>query len=283
MKCIITPKRMEGYRTYLYQEEKSGSTIEKYLSDLKKLVTYAAGREITKELMICYKNFLKNEKNYKISSINSYLVAANGFFEYMGWYGLKVKTFRVQKKVFVPEEKVLTQKEFAKLVQAARSTGKMRLAMVLQTICATGMRVSELQFVTVESLRKGVVTIYNKGKERTILIPKSLQYRLLAYIHENAIRTGIIFCTSGGRPLDRTYIWREMKKLCLLTGVEADKVFPHNLRALFARTYYVLFKDIAKLADLLGHSNIETTRIYIKSSGVEHRRQLDSMGLLENL
>lgn len=282
-KKFITKAFLEQYENYLYCEEKSKATIKKYMSDLRKLSDYAAGRELTKELVIGYKEYLRENMSYHTVSINSYLVAANGFFRYMGWDELRIKTIRVQREVFVPEDKELTRQEYAQLVTTAKEEGKERLAMVLQTICATGMRVSELKFLTVEALRKGIMIIYNKGKERTILLPKDLQIKLRKYIRTQGIGQGMIFRTREDEPLDRSYIWREMKKLCARAGVAASKVYPHNLRALFARTYYHLFKDIAKLADILGHSSIETTRIYIKSSGLEHRRQLDRMRLLVEL
>lgn len=283
MERIITEELLEKYHEYLYQEEKSNATIKKYLSDLQKLILFADGREVTKELMIHYKEYLMNEKKYKSASVNSYLVAANRFFDYMSWYGLNVKTIKVQRAVFVSEEKEFTKLDFKKLVQAAQELGRSRIAMVLQAICGTGMRVSEVQFITVAAVKKGQVTVYNKGKERIILIQRSLQKRLLAYIHKNNIKSGIIFCTDSGKAMDRSYIWREMKKLCDSAGVSRSKVFPHNLRALFAKTYYTMYKDIAKLADILGHSSIETTRIYIKTSGSEHRQQLDKLNLLEGL
>lgn len=283
MKKIITEALLEKYSVYLYEEEKSSATIGKYLADLRKLMEYAGGQEITKELMIHYKEHLIHEKQYKSSSINSYLVAANRFFDYMDWYGLNVRTIKVQKTVFVPEDKELTKSDFKKLVTAAQDLGRTKIAMILQTICGTGMRVSEVQFVTVAAVKRGEITVYNKGKERVILIQRSLQMKLLAYIRKHDIQSGMVFCTASGRAMDRGYIWREMKKLCNQAGVSKSKVFPHNLRALFAKMYYAMFKDIAKLADILGHSSIETTRIYIKTSGSKHRQQLDRLKLLDGL
>lgn len=283
MKRIITEELLEQYRVHLFEEEKSSATITKYLSDLRRLMGFADGVELTKERMIRYKEYLMNEKQYKSSSINSYLVAANRFFSFMGWFDLRVKTVRVQRSVFIPEERELTKAEFQRLVKAAQELGKHKLAMVIQTLCATGMRVSEIQFLTVAAVEKGRVTVYNKGKERVILIQRSLRMRLLAYIKKYGIRSGRVFCTANEKPLERSYIWREMKKLSRRAGVKESKVFPHNLRALFARTYYAVFKDIAKLADLLGHSSIETTRIYTKTSGSRHQKQLDKLKLLDGL
>lgn len=281
MEKIMNEDLLKKYSQYLYREEKSSATIKKYLSDLRKLIQYMGGKAVTKERMIEYKEYLMKEKQYKSSSINSYLVAANRFFEYMNWYDVKVKTIKVQQSVFVPEEKELTKGEFKKLVKTAQELGKTKISMIIQTICGTGMRVSEVQFVTAEAVKKGQITVYNKGKERVILIQRSLQMQLLAYIRKHKIATGKVFDTASGKAMDRSYIWREMKKLCKKAGVAESKVFPHNLRALFARTYYTMFKDIAKLADILGHSSIETTRIYIKTSGTKHRQQLDKLRLLE--
>ena len=280
MKRQITDELLKDYEIFLYEQEKSKATIQKYMCDLRKLVAFSDGREITKLLVIEYKEHLRNKKKYKTSSINSFLVAANRFFEYMDWYDLRVKTYKVQREAFMPENKEISKEEYQKLVKTALEQGKTRIGMIIQTICATGIRVSELPAMTVTAVKKGVATIYNKGKERQILIPRDLQVRLLRYIRKMGIRAGMIFQTSRGKAVDRTWIWREMKKLCEETGVEKDKVFPHNLRHLFARTFYTLYKDIAKLADMLGHSSIETTRIYLKESFAEHRKQLEHMDLL---
>jgi site-specific recombinase XerD len=280
MKRRITKELLERYEIFLYEQEKSGATIQKYLCDLKKLAEYAKGRELSKPCIIAYKEHLRSGKQYKTSSINSFLVAANRFFEYMGWYELRVKTYKVQKEVFVPENRELSKNEYKRLVQTARRTGKHRIGMILQTICATGIRVSELSAITVSAVKKGGTTVYNKGKERQILIPRDLQVKLLGYIRKQGIHGGLVFQTTKGKAVDRTWVWREMKKLCDMAGVCKDKVFPHNLRHLFARTFYKMYKDIAKLADLLGHSNIETTRIYLKESLSEHRKQLEEMDLM---
>jgi site-specific recombinase XerD len=280
MKRKITEELLEQYKVSMYEQEKSKATIQKYMCDLKKMVKYVGNRELSKLLVIEYKEYLRNEKQYKTSSINSFLVAANRFFEYMGWYELRVKTYKVQKEAFIPENKELSKMEYKKLVRTARATGKLRIGMIIQTICATGIRVSELSSITVSSVKKGVATIYNKGKERQILIPRDLQICLMNYIRKQEIEAGFVFRTSSGKALDRSWIWREMKKICEAAGVCKDKVFPHNLRHLFARTFYTMYKDIAKLADILGHSSMETTRIYLKESFVEHRKQLEKMDLL---
>lgn len=280
MKKVITEKMLKKYETYLYEQEKSKLTIQKYMCDLKKLINFSKEREMSKMLVVEYKeHFRKNEK-YKTSSINSFLVAANRFFEFMGWYELKIKTFKLQKEVFIPENRELTKQEYKRLVKIAMKNGKTRIGMIIQTICSTGIRVSELSAIKVSSVKKGVATIYNKGKERQVLIPRDLQVRLLRYIRVQGVESGAVFQTSKGNSIDRTWIWREMKKLCADAGVNQGKVFPHNLRHLFARTFYSLYKDIAKLADILGHSSMERTRIYLKESYLEHRKQLEKLELI---
>lgn len=277
-KFFITEEILLQYQKHLYEEEKAVSTINKYIRDLKKLLEYASGRNITKELMIAYKKDLR--KKYKLSSINSFIVAANRFFEYFGWYGLRIKTYRIQKEMFVPENRNLSKEEYKRLIKTALKMGKKRLAMILQTVCATGIRISELANVTAESVREGVVEIYNKGKQRLILLPRKLRKKLLCYMRENNIISGIVFCTSGGKPVDRSNIWKEMKSLSERAKISAKKVYPHNLRHLFAKEFYKIEKDIAKLADVLGHSNIETTRGYIKTTSDEHQKLLDKMELV---
>ena len=276
----ITKNALENFRTYLYEQEKSRRTIEKYMCDLGKLEEYAAGRSLDKALVLKYKDYLKNERDYKTASINSFLVAANRFFEFMEWHDLKVKTYRIQKEIFLPEQRELTAEEYKRLVKAASRTGKVRLSLIIETICATGIRVSELSSITVQALKNGMASTYNKGKERKILMPGKLQKRLLCYVRKYGIKKGPVFQTKKGRALDRTYIWREMKKLCGEAGVDEEKVFPHNLRHLFARTFYGLNHDIVKLADMLGHSSIETTGIYLKESFTHYRKQLEKMNLL---
>ena len=276
---IITEEMLLQYKEYLYEEEKSESTIKKYIRDLKKLAEYAEGREVTKKLVAGYKKYLKEKKEYKLTSINSFLVAANRLFEYLGWYDLRVRTYRIQKEVFVPESRNLSKTEYKRLVKAALNKGKKRLAMIIQTVCATGMRISELAGVTLESVTEGVVEIYCKGKQRVILLPGKLRKKLLYYIKETGIVSGVVFCTSGGKAVDRSNIWKEMKLIGEEAGIYRGKVYPHNLRHLFAREFYAAGKDIAKLADVLGHSNIETTRGYIKTTSREHQRLLDQMGL----
>lgn len=280
----ITNKLLEKFREYLYEEEKSGATVSKYICDIKKLKEYvneyADGYELDKKLIVNYKEYLQNKGCYKSGSINSFLVAANCFFQFMGWNDLKIKTIKVQKKAFMPNNMDLSKEEYKKLVFAAEKSGKIQLAMLIQTLCAIGLRVSELAFITVKSVNEGTVNVYCKGKERQILIPKALQMKLLYYIHKNGTKSGVVFCTRSGKPINRSNIWREMKALCKEAGVEQEKVFPHNLRHLFAKTFYSTCKDIARLADILGHSSIETTRVYIMTTSREYQKHMDSMDLV---
>lgn len=276
----ITKAMLEEYKAYLYEQEKSKATIQKYMRDLKKLVDFVDDKEMSKSLAIQYKEYLKENEGYKTSSVNSFLVAANRFFEFMGWYEFRVKTFKLQKEVFMPQSNELSKWEYKQLVETAFGNGKIRIGMIIQTICATGIRVSELSAITVSSVKSGMATIYNKGKERMILIPRDLQVKLLGYTRKQKIKHGIVFKTSKGKAVDRTWIWREMKKLCDIAGVERKKVFPHNLRHLFARTFYSIYKDISKLADILGHSSVETTRIYLKESYIEHQKRIEKLNLI---
>lgn len=276
----ITSQMVEKFREYLYEEEKSPTTAKKYICDLNKLIIYAGEQELTKKLVISYKESLQSSKKYKSDSINSFLVAINCFFQFMGWEDLRVKTIKIQKKTFMPDNRELSKEEYKKLVTTAEKARKIKLAMIIQTLCAMGLRISELASITVKSVNSGIVIVYCKGKERHILIPKALQNKLLYYIHKNGITSGPVFCTRTGKPIDRSNIWREMKSLCKESGVEPEKVFPHNLRHIFAKTFYSTCKDIAKLADILGHSSIETTRIYIMTTSKEYQKQIDEMGLV---
>lgn len=271
---------MNDFKQALYEGEKSSSTIKKYMRDIKKLKEFLAGRELNKALLIKYKEELEKCGEFKISSINSFLAAANHFCEVMGWGGLRIKMIKVQRDTFCPEDKELTQDEYKCLIDTAMSEGDEKLALIIQTLGSTGIRISELQYVTVESLKSGMADIYNKGKMRKILYPSDLQRVLKEFAVKMNIKCGSIFRTGSGRAVDRSNVWKAMKKLCVRAGVDREKVYPHNLRHLFAKGFYKVKKDIAKLADVLGHSSIETTRIYIKSTGREHKRQLDMMKLV---
>lgn len=276
---ILRNKAVEDFEKFLYKEEKSENTIQKYLHDVRAFMIFAGDSEITKETVITYKNKLINE-NYAVHSINSMLASINSFFAFLDWTDCKVKSIKLQRQVYCPEEKELTKAEYMRLVNTAKQKGNERLNLILQTICGTGIRVSELQFITVEAIKTGEAIVSLKGKTRNVFIVKELRKKLLRYIAEQKIRSGAIFITRTGRPMSRTNIWREMKNLCAQANVNPKKVFPHNLRHLFARTFYGIEKDIAKLADILGHSSINTTRIYIISTGTEHRRRMENMHLI---
>ena len=276
---ILTEKMVADFSAYLKSEEKSENTIEKYLRDVRAFSVYLNGDEITKEAVIAYKSKLLS-MNYAVRSINSMLASVNGLFSFLGWADLKVKSIKLQRQIYCPEEKELTKAEYMRLVNTAKQKGNERLNLILQTICGTGIRVSELQYITVEAVKCGEAIVSLKGKTRTIFIVRELQKKLLRYAAEQGISSGTIFITRTGRPLSRTNIWREMKNLCEQAGVNPQKVFPHNLRHLFARVFYGIEKDIAKLADILGHSSINTTRIYIISTGNEHRKRMENMRLI---
>ena len=276
---ILTSEAIQNFKKYLREEEKSENTIEKYMRDVWVFTTYMNGAEITKESVIAYKDKLISE-SYAVRSINSMLASLNSLFSFLNWMDCRVKSIKLQRQIYCPEEKELTKAEYMRLVNTAKQKGNERLNLILQTICGTGIRVSELQFITVEAVKNGEATVSLKGKTRSVFIVKELQKKLLRYASEQKIQTGSIFITRTGKPISRTNIWREMKKLCKEAGVEPQKVFPHNLRHLFARVFYGIEKDIAKLADILGHSSINTTRIYIISTGDEHRRRMEHMRLI---
>ncbi len=280
MKRQITAETAAFFKKMLYEEEKGEATIEKYLRDLKKLQEFLGDRELSRENMILYKEHLQMCGKYKASSINSFLAAANCFCDVMGWPELKVKALKVQEGAFRPEECELTPEEYRRLVETAFKKGDERLALIIQTMGSTGIRVGELQYVTVESLEAGMADVSNKGKTRTILYPSGLQEVLKEYVVKRGLESGPVFCTKSGRPVDRSNIWTGMQGLCKDAGVDERKVHPHNLRHLFAQCFYEIKQDIAKLADVLGHSSIETTRIYIKSTWKEHKKQLEKMKLV---
>lgn len=277
-KRIITNQTIKSFEKYLLENEKASATTQKYMRDIRCFAEYAAEHALDKTLVLDYKGML--EQNYAIRSANSMLAALNSFFRFVGWSDLCVKQFKVQKEAYCSEEKELTKAEYTALVRTAEQKKNERLSLVVQTICGTGIRVSELQSITVEAVRKGEAIVSCKGKTRKIFIVSALRKKLLRYATEQKINSGIIFVTKSGKPLDRSNIWREMKSLCKQAGVLPQKVFPHNLRHLFARTFYGIEKDIAKLADILGHSNINTTRIYIITTGAEHQRRMENMRLI---
>ncbi len=279
MENILTPQLIVAFNAYLVTEEKSRNTIEKYLRDVRAFASFLAERMVTKETVIAYKNHLL-EQGYAPRSINSMLASVNALLVFMGWENCKVKALKLQRQIFCTEEKELSKQEYEKLVLTAQRKNNQRLSLLIQTICGTGIRISELPFITVEAAKRGEATVRLKGKTRRVFIVRDLQKKLLRYAAEQKIYRGMIFVTGTGKAMNRSNIWREMKALCKEAGVEPQKVFPHNLRHLFARVFYGIEKDIAKLADILGHSSIETTRIYIISSGQEHRTRMERMRLI---
>ena len=276
---LLTEEHIKSFINHLRLEEKSKNTIEKYARDVNTFAKLLNGKAVYKEIVIEYKQTLI-ANGYAVSSINSMLAAVNSLFDYLGWIDCKVKAIKTQRQIYCPENKELNKAEYLRLVEAAERTHNHRLNMILQTICGTGIRISELQFITVEAVKRGVVEVACKGKNRVIFIVKKLKKKLLRYVAERHIKAGVIFITKSGKPVNRTNVWREMKALCKQAHVDSDKVFPHNLRHLFARTFYKLEKDIAKLADILGHSSINTTRIYIISTGYEHLKRMENMRLV---
>ena len=274
---ILTNEKIHELANYLHREEKSAATQEKYLRDVRAFCEYTNGNEISKELVVDWKKHLV-EQGYAVRSVNSMLASVNCLLEFLGLSNCKVKNIRMQRQTYCAEDKELTKAEYLRLLQVSKKNEQLNL--VIQTICGTGIRVSELQFFTVEAIRYGEVTVDCKNKTRTILVPGKLKNILLNYAKRHSITTGAIFITRTGKPLNRSNIWAAMKKLCEAAGVKASKVFPHNLRKLFARTFYGIEKDIAKLADILGHSSINTTRIYIMTTGFEHRRKIERLGLV---
>lgn len=279
MERTLTNSKIQDFYTWLKSEEKSENTVDKYIRDVMAFMGYLGGETITKDTVIAYKSKLIDE-NYAVRSINSMLASLNSFFAFLGWVDLKVKSIKLQRQIYCPEEKELTKAEYMRLVNTAKQKGNERLNLLIQTICGTGIRVSELRFVTVEAVKCGEAVVSLKGKTRTVFVVKELKQKLLRYAREQKISSGAIFITRTGKPMSRTNIWREMKNLCAQAEVNPDKVFPHNLRHLFARTFYGIEKDIAKLADILGHSSINTTRIYIITTGNEHRRRMENMRLI---
>ncbi len=273
----LTNERIREFANFLCQEEKSAATQEKYLRDVRAFCVYAAGGEITKELMVAWKKHLV-EQGYAVRSINSMLASVNSLLDFLGLSNCKVRNIRLQQQTYCTEDKELTKAEYLRLLEASKKNEQLNL--VIQTICGTGIRVSELRYFTVEAIKHGEVTVDCKSKTRTILVPGKLKNILLNYAKRHGITAGAIFITRTGKSLNRSNIWAAMKRLCESAGVKPTKVFPHNLRKLFARTFYGIEKDIAKLADILGHGSINTTRIYIMSTGREHRRKIERLGLV---
>lgn len=274
----IETKVLQEFELYLRNEERSKATIEKYMRDVRCFVGFIGSTEVSKQSVVDYKNKLGN--SYAVASANSMIAALNSFLRFCGWHDLCVKQFRVQRQAYCSEEKELTRAEYLRLLEAANKKHNERLNLIIQTICGTGIRVSELQYITVEALGKGEAVVNCKGKNRRIFIVPELKKKLLRYVKEQKISSGAVFITRNGKPVSRNNIWKEMKSLCEQAHVAPSKVFPHNLRHLFARTFYGIEKDIAKLADILGHASINTTRIYIVTTGAVHKRKMEHMRLI---
>ena len=273
----ITGYDIQEFAQYLEHEEKSEATVSKYLRDVVGFMTFSEGEPLNKELVLAYKKHLI-EQDYAVNSINSMLASVNAFLEFLGLREFKVKNIRTQRQTYCSQDKELTKAEYLRLLDASK--GNEQLNLVIQTICGTGIRVSELRYFTVDAVRRGEITVDCKNKTRTILVPGKLKKLLLNFAKQRKITDGAIFVTRSGASLNRSNIWAAMKRLCETAGVKATKVFPHNLRKLFARTFYGIEKDIAKLADILGHSSINTTRIYIMTTGTEHLRRIERLGLV---
>ncbi len=274
----LTTALLQKYLLHLQEQERSRATVSKYAHDLGALLAYLDGAPLTKAVLVDWKAHLV--ATLAPASVNSMLVAVNGFLTYCGWPELRVRLLKIQKSAFLAEEKELTRPEYERLVRAAQQQENERLSLVLQTICATGIRVSELKFITAEAVARGRAEISNKGKLRIVFLPRTLRRLLAAYLRKEGKTTGAVFTTRSGKPLDRSNIWRDMKSLCQSAGVDPKKVFPHNLRHLFARTFYSLDHDLSRLADILGHSSVNTTRIYTAECGNVHAQQMERLKLI---
>lgn len=275
---IIRINDINRFKLHLIEEEKSENTIEKYIRDTTFFMMWLSGREVSKLLALEYKKELCLK--YAPASVNSALSSLNSFFDFMEWGNIRLKVLKIQRQIFSDKDNELTKTEYEKLLIVAKTKNDDRLYYLIQTICSTGIRVSELRHITTSAVKSGLAFINCKGKMRVIILPKELCRRLKEYIKKNNIKNGPLFVSRTGKPLDRSYIWKLMKELCEKTGISKRKVFPHNLRHLFARTFYSLQKDIVRLADILGHSSINTTRIYTIETGEIHRRQIQTLGLL---
>lgn len=275
----MTEELIGAFHMHLFHEERSPGTIEKYLREVRSFAVWLDGGAVTRETVSGWKKHLQQE-GYAPVTINAKISALNTFFRFAGWEECRVRLLKLQRQMFRSETRELTRNEYDRLLRTAERSGQARLALLMEAICATGVRVSEVRYLTVEAVRQGRAEIALKGKIRTILLPDKLCRKLLKYAKKEKILSGEIFRTRTGNSLSRKQIWAEMKALCTRAGVEPTKVFPHNLRHLFARVFYHSCRDIAQLADILGHSSIETTRIYLISTGAEHKKRLDRLGLV---
>lgn len=274
----ITEETLAAFARQLGEEERSPATLEKYLREVRQFAAFLGGREVTRELAAAWREELSARQSP--ATVNGKLTALDRLLAFLGWEDCRVKHLRVQRQLFRDSARELSREEYARLVETARRLGLGRLSLLMETICATGIRVSEVRYITAEAVREGRTEIALKGKIRTILLPGKLCRKLEKYARQKKITSGELFLTRSGRPMSRKQIWAEMKGVCRAAGVAPSKVFPHNLRHLFARCFYRVSRDVAKLADVLGHSSIETTRIYLISTGAEHARTLDQLRLI---
>ncbi len=277
---ILSDKTINNYIRYLQEQERSVSTIKSYQRELMSLQLFLDDSPLTKDKLLSYKSMITAQ--YSPSTCNVTISALNSFLRYIGRPDLMIKPLKIQKQIYETADKELTRKEYDKLIRAANINGQERLSLIMQTICSTGIRVSELQYITVEAIKEGKTIATNKGKSRIVFIPNTLQKLLKKYVINSNISSGPIFITRSGKPLDRSNIWAEMKRLCTIAKVNPEKVYPHNLRHLFARCYYTQYKDLSRLSDILGHTNVSTTKIYTKESGAVHARQIAALGLVRD-
>lgn len=275
----LTERELSAYQAHLLREERAPATVAQYLRDAGMFAAQLDGAQVTRQAAAAWRDRLLAQGRTP-ATVNAKLSALNGLFRFLGWEDCRVRPLKVQRRVFRDPGRELSREEYRRLLEAAREQGRERLALLLETVCSTGIRVSELRFVTVEAARRGRAEVALKGKIRTVLLPGRLCRKLLKYAGKHRTAFGEIFRTRGGGSLSRKQIWQEMKRLCAAAGVAPSKVFPHNLRHLFATTFYRATRDIVRLADVLGHSSIETTRIYLTTTGAEHARQLERLGLL---
>lgn len=280
MERVMTGQAMEEFRIWLVNAEKCPATVQKYLRDLKKMECFMGGVPINRERMLAYKKELWDCGKYKISSINSFLVGANRFFKFMGWHENVVETYPVQEEIFRSDDKALSEEECRKMVDMAELGGQRRLGMIVRTLCGTGVRVSELKYITAEAVQQGEAVIYNKGKVRTVILSDEMKARLSAYMKAEKIETGPIFLSSRGNPVDRSNLGKQLKVLAEKSGIDKKKVYPHNFRHMFARCFYKICLDIVKVAALLGHSNTKTTMNYLKTTKQECRDMLNKMNII---
>nr|WP_296835785.1 tyrosine-type recombinase/integrase [uncultured Marvinbryantia sp.] len=274
----ITKERVQEFEEELYINEKARATREKYVRAVQKLAEYLGGEELTKRHLVEYREYLQTE--HKAQTVNGALTAIHSFLDFLGWQECRVRLLKVQRQAFLEESRELSETEYKRLLKTAEKQGKKRLWLLMQTVCGSGIRIGELVYITVEAARAGRAQIQMKGKNRTILLQRELRKRLLRYAGEQKIESGHIFRSRSGKPLDRSNICHDMKKLCVEARVNPCKVFPHNLRHLFARTFYAATNNLAHLADVLGHSRIETTRIYVAVSAAAHEKVLNGLGLV---